>query len=231
MSIQERIQIIVDKLFDGNKNKFAKAINEAPTSISNILGGRQSVPSAKFLESITNSIENINSTWLLTGNGEMLTSDIKKDDTDTDESNISEDIKYRLVPILNLDSVGGIHSANQIVDVPERIIGYEPFSDALKTDKCLVESGDSMTPTIPAGSLMLIREVPNWREYFGYGNVFVILLNDGRRITKEVTRYEENAKDYVWCKSHNPLVPDEELPKSMIVSVWKVIKVLTNKGW
>ena len=43
-----------------------------------------------------------------------------------------------------------------------------------------------MIPTIPPGSLMLIREVANWREYFGYGNIFVIVLKDGRRITKEM---------------------------------------------
>ena len=30
---------------------------------------------------------------------------------------------------------------------------------------------------------------------------------------------------------HNEKVADEELPKNMIVSVWKVIKVLTDKGW
>lgn len=204
------------------QSEFGDILGIKQTYVSELENGKKPMTQA-LIDKLTESFPNCDIS-------QYYESKSKKDQS-TDESNISEDIKYRLVPILNLDSVGGIHSANQIVDVPERIIGYEPFSDALKTDKCLVESGDSMTPTIPAGSLMLIREVPNWREYFGYGNVFVILLNDGRRITKEVTRYEENAKEYVWCKSHNPLVPDEELPKSMIVSVWKVIKVLTNKGW
>lgn len=230
MGVHERIKEIRSHFCEGSNTKFAEMMNENPNTTSGWVSGKRGVGNS-VIRKILSKFTDVSTRWLLTGEGEMLISTIEKDNINTDKSNISEDIKYRLVPILNLDSVGGIHSANQIVDVPERIIGYEPFSDALKTDKCLVESGDSMTPTIPAGSLMLIREVPNWREYFGYGNVFVILLNDGRRITKEVTRYEENAKDYVWCKSHNPLVPDEELPKSMIVSVWKVIKVLTNKGW
>lgn len=138
---------------------------------------------------------------------------------------------YLLVPVIHVDSVGGMHSPNAITDQKQYIESYIPFVDAKSTDVCIVESGDSMQPTIPSGSILLLREIPNWKEYFGFGNIFVIELKDGRRITKEITRYDENPKDYVWCKSHNPEVPDEELPKSMIVSVWKVIKILINKGF
>lgn len=88
MTIQERIQIIVNEIFNGNKNQFAKAINEPPTSINNILGVRQSIPSAKLLESIVNSIENINTDWLLTGEGNMLNSDAPtKESSDNKEYN------------------------------------------------------------------------------------------------------------------------------------------------
>ena len=84
---------------------------------------------------------------------------------------------------------------------------------------------------IPAGSALLIREVPDWQEYFGYGNIFVIWLKDGRRITKEVRRYDPDPKKYVWCISYNPDVADEELPRSMIRGVWKVIKYIADFGW
>ena len=36
---------------------------------------------------------------------------------------------------------------------------------------------------------------------------------------------------YVMCISYNPAVADEELQKSMIAAVWKVIKILTDRGW
>lgn len=124
------------------------------------------------------------------------------------------DSSYKLVPVIHIDSVGGMHSDNDIVGEPQYIEGYVPFVNAQEDDKAIYQSGDSMIPTIPPGSLMQIREVRNWREYFGYGNIFVIELTDGRRITKEVSRYSENPKDYIWCISHNPGVPDEELPKA-----------------
>ena len=88
-----------------------------------------------------------------------------------------------------------------------------------------------MDTTCPAGSKVLIREVENWKEYFGFGNIFVLLLTDGRRILKEVQKYPEDSKNYVLCKSHNEKYPEEELPKSMIKSVWKVVKILNERGW
>lgn len=71
--INERLQAIVDKVFDGNKAKFAKAIDIAPTSISNYLSEkRQSKPSSDMLERIINVVDGLSAHWLLTGEGEML---------------------------------------------------------------------------------------------------------------------------------------------------------------
>lgn len=72
-SINERLQIIIDELFEGNKAAFAKAVGIAPTSISNYLGGkRQSKPSSDLLERIVYAIGGISTLWLLTGEGEMI---------------------------------------------------------------------------------------------------------------------------------------------------------------
>lgn len=150
----------------------------------------------------------------------------------TDEYQIPNDGTYRLVPVINSDAVGGMHKMNDISATdPEFIKGYIPFTDALEEDLCIPVTSDSMIPTCPPGCVVQIREVENWKEYFGFGNLFVIQLKDGRRIIKEVTKYEANPKDYVLCISHNKSVPAEELPKNFIVSVWKVIKVLTDRGW
>ena len=146
-------------------------------------------------------------------------------------ASVDESSDYTLVPLIHIDSVGGMHSDNAIVDEPEYVEGYVPFVGARSDDRAIYQSGDSMTPTIPPGSIMLVRQVRDWREYFGYGNIFVLELRDGRRITKEVRRYDEDPKNYVTCVSHNPNVADEELPKSMIFGVWKVVKIQIDKGW
>lgn len=148
------------------------------------------------------------------------------------EYQIPNDGTYRLIPLINSDAVGGMHKMNDIsVTDPEFIKGYIPFTDALEEDLCIPVTSDSMIPTCPPGCVVQIRQVVDWREYFGYGNLFVIQLKDGRRIIKEVTKYNPNPKDFILCISHNKSVPEEELPKNFIVSVWKVIKVLTDRGW
>lgn len=169
----------------------------------------------------------LNLDWLITGSGEML-----KSATPTSVSASSDNsISYRLVPLLNLDAVGGIHSPNAVLGDREYTDQLIPFTDAQEGDVALTVSGESMSPTCPPGSRVLIRQIPQWREYFGYGNIFVLLLTDGRRILKEVQKYPEDSKNYILCKSHNDKYPEEELPKNMIASVWKVIKILNERGW
>lgn len=133
-------------------------------------------------------------------------------------------------PLIHIDSVGGVHSENAIIS-PEYIERYIPFPDAVNGDVCIYQSGDSMTPTIPSGAILHLREVENWRDYIGYGNYFVLLLADGRRITKQVCRYDEDPVNYVLCRSINPEHSDEEIPRSFIRRMFKVVNVLTNNGW
>ena len=176
------------------------------------------------LNKISAKYPELNINWLKTGVGEMLKMEINHNYSD-------KSTPFRLVPLVNYDFVGGIHRGSDAAQVEEYIIGVVPFNDALETDICIPVTGDSMAPTCPAGSIVLVREVYGWREYFGYGNIFCLLLNDGRRILKEVNKCDTNHKEYVLCVSHNNMVPPEELPKKMIERVWKVIKILTDKGW
>ena len=195
----------------GLSNGFVDKIGESIRSLS--------------IDKIRNRYQDLNIDWLLSGYGEMLNEKVSM------EYQIPNDGTYRLIPLINSDAVGGMHKLNDISSEPEYVIKYIPFVDAFDKDVCIRVTSDSMIPTCPPGCVVQIREVENWKEYFGFGNIFVLQLKDGRRIIKEVTKYEANPKDYVLCISHNKSVPAEELPKNFIVSVWKVIKVLTDRGW
>ena len=232
MTIQDRIkQFIANKSlstrqFEINCNLSNGAVSKMGNST------RRSV-----IDKILTAFPEINETWLLTGEGAMLKGDMLneiKNLSPKEMSVISDGLKnghFRLVPLINIDSVGGIHSVNSIDFSEQYVIKMLPFADALPDDVAILQSGNSMYPTIPSGSALLIREVKNWREYFGYNDIFVLLLKDGRRITKEVRRYDRDPQNYVWCVSYNPDVADEELPKSLIKSVWKVVKYIADFGW
>lgn len=206
-----------------NQTQMASKIHVSQPNLSAILNGKRS-----FDEAIINKISiylDINRTWLLTGNGSMRDNGIVHHPA----AKSAED--FRLVPLINIDSVGGIHSDNSITPDEQYILKLMPFTEAKEGDVAILQSGNSMYPTIPSGSALLIREVVDWREYFGYGSVYVLWLRDGRRITKEIRRYDPDPKNYVWCVSYNPEVADEELPRSMISGVWKVIKYIADFGW
>ena len=230
-TVKQRLMMFKDYLGIGQA-KFEKL-----AGLSNgYLNQLRNAPGAVKLQSIIYAFPELNKNWLLTGEGEMLNTPVA--DNAAPPAHMEDgahlpvlDVDYKLVPIIHIDSVGGIHSSNDIIEEPEYIEGYVPFTGARDGDLVIHESGDSMAPTIPAGSLMLIRRVDGWRDYLGYGNIFVLVLRDGRRITKEVTRFDDNPREFVYCVSHNDAVPNEELPKAYIVEVWKVIKWITNKGW
>lgn len=97
MNITDRLQYIVDELFDGNKAAFARTIDIAPTSISNYLGKeRASKPSSDILEKIVNSVERVNPYWLLTGKGDPFyinTQCSSSEQVNIEQPNISEYIE------------------------------------------------------------------------------------------------------------------------------------------
>lgn len=227
-----KVYELIQSETDGNVRAFAKSINVSQQSLNRIFcidkrNGKYPSISNDIKQGIIN-VYGKDEIWFITDtdvNGYEMLKNEKNEVSTKDGTN------YLLVPIVHIDSVGGMHSDNSMTSEPQYIEGYVPFVNAREGDRAIFQSGTSMIPTIPPGSIMQIREVVNWKEYFGYGNIFVIELKDGRRITKEVRRYDENPQEYIWCVSHNPDVQDEELPKSMITSVWKVIKVLTDKGW
>jgi hypothetical protein len=205
-----------------SRRAFSRMIGMPETFISSMKNGT----SDENLNKIIEQFPELNKAWLLIGEGDMLKKPCKPEAPyEIQTSN------YRLVPLINIDSVGGLHSENITTPSEQYLIKMIPFTEARDGDVAIIQSGNSMYPTIPPGSALLIREVVDWQQYFGYGGIFVLWLTDGRRITKEIRRYDADPKNYVWCVSYNSDVADEELPKSMIRGVWKVVKYIADFGW
>lgn len=69
--INDRLQTIVNERFEGNKSKFAKAIDTSQTTISNYLSSRGSAPSIEVLARIVERL-GVDARWLLTGKEYIL---------------------------------------------------------------------------------------------------------------------------------------------------------------
>lgn len=75
MTINERFELIIQSLFNGNKRAFAKAVGISPTVVENIVGTRKGKPSYDVLEKVCANA-NISAEWLLFGSGEDLISKV-----------------------------------------------------------------------------------------------------------------------------------------------------------
>ena len=121
---------------------------------------------------------------------------------------------------LSNDARGGF--ADNIELSKEYVVDYIPFKGAKNEDICIPISGDSMSPTYRAGSIVLLHRVEDWFEFLELGQVYVIELRDGRRLIKELRRSEEDSKNNYLCISHNPMFEPVELPKKLIMRVFLV---------
>ena len=126
---------------------------------------------------------------------------------------------YRLVPLCNLDARGGFENNEEVGT--EYTLTYYPFKNAKSDDICIPISGDSMSPTYKPGSIVLLHPVQEWYEFLEMGQVYVIELQDERRIIKEL-RNCPDSKDKYMCISHNPNYDPVELPKKLIKRVFLV---------
>lgn len=66
MTINERVDLIIKVLFEGNKRAFANTVGISPTVVENIVGTRQGKPSYDVLVKICANA-NISAEWLLFG--------------------------------------------------------------------------------------------------------------------------------------------------------------------
>lgn len=72
-TINDRMEMLVNEHFDGNKAAFAKAIGLSPTGLSNYLGSKRlSKPSVDMVTKIVTNL-NVDAYWLLTGKKSQLT--------------------------------------------------------------------------------------------------------------------------------------------------------------
>lgn len=80
-TINERIQLIADELFESNISLFEKECGLKPATLKHIVKGRLSKPSYEIIESICRTIVHLNIDWFITGKGGMIKSASLSDDS------------------------------------------------------------------------------------------------------------------------------------------------------
>lgn len=211
-NISERISQLIENKCNRNKRKFSEKIGFAPQVISNIVSGRKSKPSFDVLNSILSTFDDINSDWLLTGEGSML-SDSKRR-------------TKNLIPLYDdVTTIGGKDVVAEDQPVYESTIKIDAGDWFNGATAAIRHYGDSMKE-YQSGCILAIRELQDKTEIIPGRNY--VVETDERRITKKISELDENHFN---CHStNNETYPNGEMIHGPIKirkkSIRRISKVL-----
>lgn len=197
MSVKDRLLDFV--AYTGlSRRKFQERINVSNSYIQNISEGI----GADVMNRISIQFPDLNTSWLLTGEGEMIKSSC--DVVSQKSSNTRPRIPYDAAAGTLTEIVEGV-AEYQCEQVP--IIGVFP-----RYDFTIRIVGRSMEPEYFAGDEVACLRV-NEKRFLQWGRVHVLDTTQGIVIKRIY-----DSGDYIVCKSFNPEFPDFAIPKEDIRS-------------
>jgi len=238
MTVKERLT-----LFAKTKKKSVRSFEiECGLTIGYINAIRVSIQPEK-IKSIAQAYPDLNTGWLLTGEGNMLKSNeniihdsmiqsLNAPSSVLDEAkqNIQElrdQATLNTVPLLPISAQAGTLN-DFVVSIKgsdaERIIS--PIKGA---DFAITVSGDSMSPEYQNGSQVLIKRI-NENSFIEWGKVYVLDTNNGV-VVKILNECPENS-DCLLCTSINvdqSRYAPFKVPKSDVLGVYRVMLCMSLK--
>ena len=239
MTINERFEIIIQVLFQGNKRAFAKAVGISPTVVENVVGSRKGKPSYDVLEKVCANA-NISAEWLFFGTEKdkaMNMFNIRKDLTlSSAPENDSEDDKNTMttvftkekehtalhvpsnsnegIPLIPLSAMAGAFTGDTSVMEYECERYVIP---AFKGADFLIQvKGDSMQPTYYSGDLVACERVPLNDIFFQWNKTYVLDTKQGPLI-KRIMPGSDNEHILIVSDKNN--YPPFELSKDQFYGV------------
>jgi len=145
----------------------------------------------------------LNSEWLLTGNGAMIKEDanvmlINNHRKTTDLVHVNQEI-----PLYDLEAVAGLRELFSSGE-PQRILDTIKIPNLPKCDGAISVTGDSMYPLLKSGDIILFKETEFENIFFGEMYLLSVKLNDWEEyITVKYVQKSEQGKDFVKLVSQN----------------------------
>lgn len=172
-SVKERLTAFLE--YKGiNKSEFGRIIGVSSAFISSM---RKSIQPDK-VALISNAFPELDMTWLLTGEGEMLKPDNNLSDDSSDEH-------AGLIPFYDAETSGGYEGLVASSGIDSKLTGYIQaggWFDSKET-AAIRHIGDSMTE-YPSGCILAVREVTE-RRLLVPGRNYVIETSEFR-VTKRI---------------------------------------------
>lgn len=175
--------------------------------------------SDRNIENILKFYTDLNRTWLLTGEGDMLDTSCNS----IEDSQFSSSSDLHLIPLLPVSAQGG--SLNDFVVSIKESSCEKIISPIKGADYAMSVSGESMAPEYPSGSQILIKRIDE-KAFIDWGRVYVLDTCNGTVIKR---LFPSETADKVLCKSINPEFPSFEVSLSDVYAVYRVLMCMSLK--
>ncbi len=204
-NINDRISYLIDCKANSNKKKFAEMIGFAPQVISNIVSGRKSKPSFDVLNSIISSFVDIDSEWLLTGQGNVLKNDKIIQPINRNRKTTDKLIENQEIPLYDFEATAGLKELFSSTS-PQVVLDTIKIPNIPKCDGAVSVTGDSMYPLLKSGDLILYKEIPTDYTNLFFGEMYLIGVRIDEweeYITVKYIQKSDKGDEYVTLVSQN----------------------------
>ena len=163
------------------------------------------------IDKISKTYPELNTNWLLTGEGGMLLDSI---------DSVPQKSFTNGVPYYNVDFIGGFDIVlNDQTAKPEYLIDFKKYNEA--TCWCNV-TGHSMEPEITHGDIIALKKIED-KSFLPLGEVYAIVTTNGMRTIKRLGP-SSDPKCYTLVPTNkSPEYGIQELPKDMIEHIFQVL--------
>lgn len=211
MDKNERLERLVEYYGNGNKSHFAKILGVKAQTINTWLSRN-----TYDTELIFAKCDNINASWLLTGEGNMLRSE-----SEMVEKLPSVNQTYEGAPYFNVDFIGGFDViVNDQTRNPDFYINYPPYNQP-GVVWCNL-TGHSMEPEISNGDIIALREVTTPIQYLPAGEIYGIVTEEYRTVKRVRLSQKEGFVRLIPSNKSEEFC-EQEIPISMIIRVYAVL--------
>ncbi|MBS9775032.1 MAG: helix-turn-helix transcriptional regulator [Tenacibaculum sp.] len=180
-------------------------IGFAPQVISNIVSGRKSKPSFDVLNSIISSFVDIDSEWLLTGQGNVLKNDKIIQPINRNRKTTDKLIENQEIPLYDFEATAGLKELFSSAS-PQVVLDTIKIPNIPKCDGAVSVTGDSMYPLLKSGDLILYKEIPTDYTNLFFGEMYLIGVRIDEweeYITVKYIQKSNKGDEYVTLVSQN----------------------------
>lgn len=213
---------IIDTIEEKTGKSVCKELGIRPQYLSDLRSGKSKNPNSDFVLKLIEAF-NLNSNWLLTGEGEMFITDVAE--ASPLQIIPAECEETACIPFYDIDVMAHIaESLDLKEETPAGVLSIPGFKDCIA---CFPVYGSSMEPKISNGDVIAVSQAVTCDQIL-WGEIYLVITN-AWRVVKTV--HPGKTEEYIILRSINPAYAgDTNVKKEDLRALYLVRGVVSRLG-